>query len=173
MKASNCIICGKVFKFNPNSSKGKYCSYFCYWKNLKGKKPVHLSNKKGICMNTGRTHFKKGQIAWNKGKHIFLGGGAKKGNTREKSPSWKGGITKSRGYILIHSPNHPFKDAHNYVRQSHLVMEKILGRYIQPHERVHHINGIKDDDRPENLKYFPNESKHQKFHHPKGKCCCL
>ena len=32
-------------------------------------------------MNTGRTHFKKGMTPWNKGLHIYLGGGAKKGST--------------------------------------------------------------------------------------------
>jgi hypothetical protein len=68
------------------------------------------------------------------------------------SHSWRGGVVRtSTGYVLEHRPDHPHADSYGYVRQHRLVVEQTIGRVLLPTEHVHHINGIKDDNRPENL----------------------
>jgi len=76
-----------------------------------------------------------------------------------QSPAWKGGRLKyANGYIYIYALDHPYRNKAGYVFEHRLVVEKKLGRYLLPSETVHHINGIKDDNREENLKLVSRAS---------------
>lgn len=70
-------------------------------------------------------------------------------------PSWKGGryIDKA-GYALVYTPDHPKRNAHNRIMEHRLVMEKEIGRYLESNENVHHKNGIRSDNRIENLELW-------------------
>lgn len=79
----------------------------------------------------------------------------------ENNNNWKGGKYRhTAGYIFIKKPEHPNANNENYVREHILVMEKKIGRYLKNGEIVHHLNGIKDDNRIENLYLFSNNSSH-------------
>jgi hypothetical protein len=56
--------------------------------------------------------------------------------------------------MMVLSPGHPRADKARYVFEHILVMEELLGRYLLPGENVHHLNGIRDDNRPENLELW-------------------
>jgi hypothetical protein len=68
------------------------------------------------------------------------------------SPRWQGGKTyTTKGYIKVLCKEHPNCDSKGYVLEHRLVMEQKLGRYLDKDEDIHHINGVKIDNRVENL----------------------
>jgi hypothetical protein len=124
----NCQVCGQEYVTYP-SHKSWSCSRPCARKNaLRDPNIIPPSRKK--------------VIGWH----------------GEQSPHWQGGRTIRRGYVHVWNPDHPSiagrGTKRKYVLEHRLVMEQTLGRLLKPTERVHHRNGIKTDNRPENLELW-------------------
>lgn len=66
----------------------------------------------------------------------------------------KGRYKDSGGYVRVAVEGHPFRSQEGLVAEHRLVMEQMLGRYLLPHENVHHKNGVRDDNSPENLELW-------------------
>ncbi|MGC2572468.1 MAG: HNH endonuclease [Candidatus Nitrosopolaris sp.] len=91
-------------------------------------------------------------------------------NYGSNNGNWKGGRKKHNGYWFILLPDHPQADSHGYVREHRLVYELYAEAgdcCILSWVYVHHKNGIKDDNRPENLMLilpFEHSKIHSKIH---------
>jgi len=85
------------------------------------------------------------------------------GKYKSMATQWKGGRTDSNGYTAILDRSHPRAHRSGYVYEHILVMEEYLGRYIDRKEVIHHINGIKKDNRIVNL-WKCNSSTHRIAH---------
>ena len=127
-------------------------------KGWKEGKYIHFLKGTHKCLNTGRTWFKKGHKNSEKQRRI-----ASEGWKGDKNPRWSGGRWKDgHGYVIVMTER-------GYRKEHRVVAEKILGRDLKRSETIHHINEIKDDNRPINLYYFPNDNKHKRYHGLKNK----
>ena len=107
----------------------------------------------------GNSNSKKGKIIKESVKNYLSNKYKKEGN-----PNWKGGrkIDKD-GYVLIHFPEHPRKRHGGYVAEHRLLVEKIIGRYLQRSETFHHIDYNTSNNNISNLIAFSNHSAHSRF----------
>jgi DNA-directed RNA polymerase subunit RPC12/RpoP len=80
----------------------------------------------------------------------------------------RGFVVDPKGYKLLYMPEHPRASKNGYIMEHRVVMEAVLGRPLLKTEVVHHKNGIKDDNRPENLEVMPVH-KHNRLPKPPGK----
>src|SRR5262245_5535018 len=71
-------------------------------------------------------------------------------------------LVRKDGYRTIWDPDHP--NSHDgRVYEHRVVAEQKIGRFLRTDEIVHHINGNRSDNRPENLEVV---TKHQhQVHH--------
>lgn len=77
------------------------------------------------------------------------------------NPAWKGGrYYDDDGYVLIYAPDHPHATKDGRVREHRLVAEKKLGRHLLPTEVVDHIDGVRDNNDPSNLRVFERNGEH-------------
>jgi len=116
-----------------------------------------------------------------KGKIVSLETRTKISNAhtgRFTKPTKFGGHSRKRddGYIKVYLPTHPYATKDGYVMEHILVMENEIGRYITRDKVVHHNNGVRDDNRLENLKlmtFKEHAGYHMRKRHEERRKLCL
>lgn len=59
-----------------------------------------------------------------------------------------------QGYVRLYMPEHPNARKGGHIAEHTVVMAEFLGRPLLPTENVHHRNGVRDDNRIENLELW-------------------
>ena len=74
------------------------------------------------------------------------------GRFGEDASNWSGGRrVMPSGYIYVYAPDHPYATKNGCVMEHRLVAEEQIGRFLKPNEIVHHKDGDKANNSPENL----------------------
>lgn len=136
-----CIDCGQ-----PCVPKAKRCRrcFKLYWETHKKRKncidcckPISVFNHAQRCNSCS--------------------GKRKKAIKGPEHYNWKGGKSKNgKGYIFIYQPGHP-RAYQNRVLEHIIIWEQANGIPLPKGWVIHHLNGIKDDNRPANLMALPNK----------------
>ena len=137
-----CRICGSAFNGNPDR---KYCSYPCaHIGHRTAKRNTHCFGC-GKCLRYAATNPRK-KFCSKSCASTYNNNGRR--DTRPDGSKQR----HSSGYMRI-------KIQGKWPLEHRYQMELTVGRPLEKHERVHHKNGNRSDNRPENLELWKVKTK--------------
>lgn len=103
-----------------------------------------------------RKHYARGWCRPHYGKWQREGRDETKVESLRPTASWGTGYVNKRGYRIVGNSGHPGYKTNN-MAEHRKVMEEHLGRRLLPTEQVHHRNGVRHDNRIENLELWTTQ----------------
>lgn len=150
-----CEHCGAAFQRKKGSESPRmFCSRECYWKSDYRTEAVGASNRKRNpealqtvpCKNCGTPVTRYISSA---GKQSFCSRECRWENHKHSKQ------TNAAGYVLVFvGRGEPGAYKSGHILEHRKVMQEMLGRPLLPEEDVHHKNGQRADNRPENLELW-------------------
>lgn len=152
-----CPGCGVTYQPRRHAHNQKFCSKACALKSAQKIASERSGAEDRKCERCGKTfrYRRTGNAGRYCSRTCYYAG-----DSGNKSAVWKGGrVARSDGYVSVYVKGDDGKL--RYVPEHRVVMEQHLGRRLHPDENVHHKNGVKDDNRLENLEIWTHV-------HPQG-----
>lgn len=149
-KWKECPTCGGKFLATRSSHKTEdglriYCSFKCSNERLKcGHMRVCICCGKEFYMNPAKARQRKEE-------NCCSAECQKRFYTEERAPGWKGGkyLDTYSGMVRVMLKRDGFVNP--YIGEHRVVASRAIGRMLEPHEPILHINNVNTDNRPENL----------------------
>jgi hypothetical protein len=157
-----CEFCSS--QFESSNSKKKYCSHKCYSQAKQNRYlDKHGKYRKAVIITCLRCGIKVEKYCKQKycSKKCFYDDRRRLWSIPESLANGDRKIDKNIGYIRVYCPSHPRANTWGYVYEHRLIMERKLNRILNKDEHVHHKNGIRWDNREDNLEVM-SPSEHSK-----------
>lgn len=145
-----CSVCG----CSQPSVARSYCSiHYAHWRRNGDpliQRSARFESKEGVCLAAGCSEPRLHKGYCQAHYYRFWKHGSPTGG-RDQRNRKAGQGTKNNGYHFLSIKKNGIW---RQVGAHRLVMEQTLGRKLRKNENVHHINGVRDDNRPENLELW-------------------
>lgn len=164
-----CSVCGVHVRKQRSPANmltpPRFCSQKCRGVGVKGIGPGRTLNHVFTCQQCGAltSTYRSPRRPAPRFCSLACLGASQNGSG---NPSFSGGRhTLANGYIVVLAPSDPEADSRGYVYEHRLVARGILGRPLVGGEVVHHIDGDKTNNAPDNLQVFTSQSEHMRHHY--------
>ena len=167
-----CQHCGTEFrrKRRGDGKPSRYCDQACYHASRKGKTPECVETLAPVpceqCGSPMKPYKNQSESGRRRFCSVQCSAAARRGTDGPRGPDanhWQGGRVRVKGYVLVKRPDHPNAWQNGYIPEHRLIVSEQIGRPLRKGEVVHHKNGQKDDNRPENLE-LTDWSEHRALH---------
>jgi|SRR5215469_4363431 len=156
MVTMNCVQCGTQFTVNGAKAKSyksrsgsvkKYCSPECYNIGRRIEVPTFTCPHCGRIAERRRNTFKDGRLGAFDYTQKFCS--KECGYKGRKTP-----ISRAKGYLIQDGYRAIKLPGGKRILEHRLVMERVLGRSLTKEENIHHIDGNRANNNPDNLELW-------------------